>query len=206
MQLAEWLTVVGVCLLGAASPGPSLLIVIRHALAGRAFGLVAAWSHAAGIGGYAVATLFGLTVLLAAYPQIVVVLQLVGAGYLIWLAVGLLRAPAILGGALAPSGTRAFGWAARDGLTIALTNPKIAFFFAALFSQFIEPTHTATERWGMAAVAVMVDGVWYSLVAVLLTQPRVLSAWRRHSARFGRACGALFMVVALWLLVAGWPA
>ena len=203
MGFAQWLTVAGVCLLGAASPGPSLLVVVRHALGGRELGLVTAWSHAIGIGAYAVATLFGLAALLAAYPQVVDVLRLLGAVYLVWLGVGLLRESVVLGGELAPVGGAAVGRAARDGLAMALTNPKIAFFFLALFSQFVDPAHTGAERWGMALVAVAVDGVWYSLVALLLTRPPVMSLLRRRAGQFGRGCGAVFLLVALWLLLAG---
>ena len=62
MTLAMWLSLLVVCLLGAMSPGPSLAIMVKHALSSsRTHALVAAWSHALGIGIYAAATVVGLT-------------------------------------------------------------------------------------------------------------------------------------------------
>ena len=45
--------------------------------------------------------------------------------------------------ALPRSSTRGAGV---EGLVIAVSNPKIALFFAALFSQFIQPDATALEK------------------------------------------------------------
>ena len=62
-----------------------------------------------------------------------------------------------------------------EGFVIALSNPKIAFFFAALFSQFIEPDATAFEKILIASTAAGIDTLWYALVSILLAQTAVLS-------------------------------
>lgn len=88
MILTDWLTVVGVCVLGAVSPGPSLGIVIKHTLiSGRPGGTAAALSHGFGIGLYAFICISGLAFVITTSPALFTTLQWVGAAYLIWLGV-----------------------------------------------------------------------------------------------------------------------
>jgi len=160
-----WLALVAMCWLGAALPGPSLGIILRHALrSGRAAGLAAAWAHASGIGLYAGATAAGLGTWLRAYPGTARWLAGFGALYLAWLGVGSLinarRASAPGDGA----GQPLLG-AGRDGLIIALTNPKVGGFFLALFAQFTGAEVSWLRLAVLIATPVVVDGLWYSLMA-----------------------------------------
>jgi threonine/homoserine/homoserine lactone efflux protein len=69
MTFSVWLSLFAICLLGAMFPGPSLVMVSKHTLAGgRVNGLAAAWVHAIGIGIYALITIVGLAVVLQQSP------------------------------------------------------------------------------------------------------------------------------------------
>ena len=143
MTESQWLSLALICLLGAMSPGPSLAVVVRHSVAGGSrAGIVCAISHAFGIFLWAAMMVSGLGVLVLSSPDIFFALRLAGAAFLFYLGWQAIRVrptePEPGSGASAPGDYA--GSPAREGFLIALSNPKVAVFFAALFSQFISPT------------------------------------------------------------------
>lgn len=200
LDLHSWLLLAGLCLLGAMAPGVSLAVVTHHTLRGswRA-GVSAALAHCLGVGVYAVATVAGLATLLNHFPQLTLVIRAFGTVFLLWLAVKSWRAAG--GPAPEPADTPAHGRAARDGFLIAFLNPKVALFFLALFSQFISPSMDTTARVQIAATAVVIDGGWYSLVAIMLARGRLLDALRRHHDRVERLTAVVLVIaaVAVWV-------
>ena len=177
MTDSQWLSLALVCLLGAMSPGPSLAMVVRHSLAGgRRAGIVCAFSHAFGIFLWAAMMVGGLGVLLLSSPDIFFAVRLAGAAFLFYVGLQAIRArpaEAALSTGTAALGAYA-GSPAREGFIIALSNPKVAVFFAALFSQFISPTAPNAQQWIIAGTAATIDALWYAVVAVLLTRAAVL--------------------------------
>lgn len=198
MSFSTWLALAAVCTLGAMSPGPSLAVVIRQTVAGsRARGVVTGCAHAIGIGIYALLTSFGLAVLITSSPLVYRLLALAGAAYLLWLGAGALRS----GGAMAaPTDGVASGdmlAAARDGFAISLLNPKIAVFFLALFSQFVQPGMSAATHALMSVTAMVVDASWYALVAIVLSRAGMLGVLRRHGRWIDWVTGVVLIALAL---------
>lgn len=200
LDLHSWLLLAGLCLLGAMAPGVSLAVVTHHTLHGswRA-GVSAALAHCLGVGFYATATVAGLAALLHQFPQLTTVIRIAGSLFLIGLALKSWRAAT--GPTPPPTHAPAHGRAARDGFLIAFLNPKVALFFLALFSQFVDPGMTIGARVQVAGTAVLIDGGWYSLVAVALARGPVLAALRRHHDRVERVTAVVlvFTAVAVWL-------
>lgn len=197
MTPALWLPLAAVCALGAMSPGPSLAVVIRNAVGGgRAHGLAAAWAHAAGLGLYALLTVFGLAVVIEQVRLVYLTLSALGAAYLFYLGVRALRA----GGAVQDAATSARHTgairAAREGFFIALSNPKVAVFLLAVFSQFLRPDMGRADHLLMASTATLIDALWYSLVAVLLTRPGWLVALQRRAVWVERITGVVLIALA----------
>ena len=79
---------------------------------------------------------------------------------------------------------------------IALSNPKIAIFFAALFSQFIRPGAALREQLRIAATAAGIDAVWYAVVAVSLSQLGAQRSWRPQLNLLNKVFGAILIVIA----------
>lgn len=170
MDMLSWLSLAGICALGAMSPGPSLLIVLRCAAAGPQQGLACAMAHGGAIALYACLTAFGLAALVTHTPVLFTVLQWGGAAMLVYLGWKALRAPA-------PSSTSvntpapefvSVSRAALQGFGIAFFNPKVAIFFTALFSQFVSAEQMLSTKLGMAGLAAGIDATWYALVALLV--------------------------------------
>ncbi len=198
MTLANWLTIVTICTLGAMSPGPSLAVVLRQTLNnGRREGFIAAVSHGLGIGVYAFASISGIAVLITRSPMLFSLLQWGGAAYLLWLGLSELR-PKTGAEHITADPPRSTG-AARDGFLIAFLNPKVAIFFIALFSQVIGTHTTWVEKLLYAATAMLIDMTWYVLVAWLFSNPRCLQRLRARQRWLERVFGVVLIALALRL-------
>ena len=202
MTWSAWLPLALVCLLGAMSPGPSLAVVARHALRGGARdGIVCAMAHGVGILLWALLMANGLGVLLIQQPNWFAGVQFAGAAFLLYLGIRVLlsQSSAVVSTeAVSDSSTRGAGL---EGFVIALSNPKIALFFAALFSQFIQPDATALEKTLIASTAAGIDTLWYSLVSILLAQTAVLSRLQRHAALLNRLFGGILILLAATVVI-----
>ena len=125
------------------TPGPDVLLVVRHALrCGARAGFFAGLGVAAGCLVHVSAAALGLSALLAGSSQAFAVLKWLGAAYLLYVALGLLRT------ALTPKppslfadGSLQFMVSARNiflqGFGTNVLNPKVALFFLAFVPQFI---------------------------------------------------------------------
>ncbi|WP_439102920.1 LysE family translocator [Congregibacter sp.] len=200
MTLWEWLSLASLCLAGAASPGPSLAVVISASLSGgRINGLAAAWAHAFGVGLYAALTVFGLSAIIATSDRLFTALQTLGAIYLLWLAYGLWRSahgePSIKDTATAHASA-----AARDGFTIAFLNPKLAVFMLALFSQFVHPEAGSGSQATMVSTAFFIDGLWYTLITVAFTRGAWIEGLRKRAGAIDRVFAILLALVAAAIL------
>lgn len=199
MALADWLSLISICLLGALSPGPSLMVILAcTAENGRTAGVLASVGHGLGVFGYALAAASGLNYLLNHYQIAFFGLQLMGAGLLFWLGTRLLRA------ALSPAETApataqpaAFQNAFRDGFLIAVFNPKIAAFFISLFSQFLGDGQPFTLHLSMAGLAGFIDMAVYVFYAVLASTTLVHGLMERYA----RLRDGLFSVILISLSV-----
>lgn len=201
MTPGAWLSVAAVCALGAISPGPSLAVVVRHALSGsRARGIACALAHATGVGLYALVTVAGLAAVMLARPALYRALALAGALYLLWLGMEALRARGAVARATPGVTATGLGAAARDGLVIALLNPKIAAFFLALFSQFVTPGAGVRDGAILWLTAMAIDGAWYTLVALVLSRPGRIERLRRRRAWIERLTGIVLLAVGGWTL------
>lgn len=204
----EWIALAAVCLGGAASPGPSLAVVTSGSIkGGRPSGLSAAWAHALGVGFYAALTVLGLGALITSIAWVFQGLQLAGAAYLFWLAWRLWRASDESGStAESPAekievAAQSPSQAAIDGFAIAFLNPKLAVFMFALLSQFIGDELSMQRGAIMVATVFMTDGLWYTLVAVLLTKGTLLETMRRNSHRIDQGFAIMLALVASVILI-----
>ncbi|MCP1312888.1 MULTISPECIES: LysE family translocator [unclassified Halomonas] len=197
MPLSLWLSLAAICAVGAMSPGPSLALILRHTLGGgRRNGVTAALTHALGVGLYALLTVLGLGALIARHPELFQWVTWLGAGYLAWLGIKALRAGKA--GVLSPGhAATTQGQAAKEGLLVALVNPKLILFFVALLSQFVSPEMGLAAKLIIVMTAVVIDGGWYMIVALGLSHSSVLPWLQRHSHWINRITGVLLLLLAL---------
>ncbi|MFC3282858.1 LysE family translocator [Litchfieldella rifensis] len=197
MPFSLWLSLAAVCAMGAMSPGPSLALVLRHTLGGgRLPGVAAALSHALGVGLYALLTVWGLGALIARQPLLFQFITWVGAAYLAWLGIKALRAGRVA--TWQASGViTSRAQAAREGMLVALGNPKLILFFVALLSQFVSPEMSLAAKTLIVATAMVIDGGWYVLVAMALSHSSVLPWLQARAHWINRLTGVLLLGLAL---------
>ena len=121
-------------------PGPDTAIVTKHALlAGRRGGMYAALGVTVGLAVWTLLAAVGLAAVLRASEVAFFAVKIVGAIYLVWMGIQLLRNPPV---AAEPGGDVGHGRdvatkAARQGLLTDLSNPKVGVFFTSFLPQFV---------------------------------------------------------------------
>ena len=196
MEFHLWLSLVLICVLGALSPGPSLALVIKNTIHGGAKqGYATAISHGLGVAIYAGACIAGLGVLIVNSPVLFQFLQYGGAAFLVYLGVKALLAkkPSTNDDNQAVD-INVNGW--RDGFLIAFLNPKLAIFFIALFSQFIDANASIEQKMIMVSTVGLIDGIWYCLVTFALTRGNIIEKLRNNSHIVDKVTGVVLISLA----------
>jgi len=193
MNLISWLTLIGVCVIGAMSPGPSLAVILQNRVErSLSDALIASWAHAAGIFFWALAASTILGSLFQRIPAIKSYLTVSGAAFLIYLAI---KSWGGHGSDDSAQNTQLpAAWL--TGAGISLLNPKIFVFFTALFSQLIPEEASVTTLLGMATVAGLVDGTWYSFVSLLVGHIGLEKSLSRHRLLLNRASAGFYLIIA----------
>lgn len=194
------------------SPGPDFLAVLRTAAAhGRHQGVVAGLGVTTAIGCWATLALTGLSILLARYAHLYLVLRTVGAVFLILYGLQILWStwrsrgaePVETASPTAAPGLRRSGaartassWRSyRLGLATNLSNPKAVLFFGALFASVMPAGLAPLAKVGVVAAMLVMAAAWFSLVAVLAGSPAVMRGYRRAQRAIDAVAGGLFVLV-----------
>ncbi|MFF2848345.1 LysE family translocator [Streptomyces sp. NPDC058001] len=130
----------GACLLIAASPGPSTVLIIKQSLRSKRSGFLTVLGNETGVFVWGVVAALGLTALLAASQIAYDVLRIVGAVVLVVFGAQALWNARRAKGASAGSWEtpEKSGWASyRGGLLLNLANPKAAIFAMSFLPQFV---------------------------------------------------------------------
>lgn len=156
MNLAQLGSLVLMNLVGAASPGPDVMLVTRMATRSRRHALSTTLGIHVGVVFWCSLTVLGAAALLNAFPAALGFVQLIGGAWLMWMGRGMLTAgwaersspPRNLAAAAARLGSlRSAFW---RGLTTNLANPKIVLFLSAM----IAPLLPAEPGAGVAALVI----------------------------------------------------
>ena len=162
--MQHWTALLGITAaigIGAASPGPSFVMVARTAASqGRPHGLLAA--AGIGVGGliFAILALLGLHSLLNLAPTLYLALKLAGGLYLAWLGWriwrGARQALALPAAASPHSQHRAFA----AGLATQLSNPKTAIVYTSVFAAFLPEQPELSFKILTALAVLLVETGW----------------------------------------------
>ncbi len=121
------------------TPGPSIAYVMSQSFGqGRPAGLISALGLGTGSLLHAIGATLGLSAVVAYSLMVYAVLKYLGAAYLVYLGVGLLRQRTVLQADAVPprlSLSRVY-W---QGVLTEILNPKIALFFLSFLPQFVDP-------------------------------------------------------------------
>jgi threonine/homoserine/homoserine lactone efflux protein len=191
MPEATWLLFIVASLVVITTPGQDMILVMSRSIAqGPGAGVATAAGVSVGLVGHTLLATLGLGAILRTTEWAFVALKVVGAAYLVYLGIKLLRtkdAHLDIGAGDARSMVRLFA----DGALSNLANPKIAVFYFAFLPQFVRPDAqhpTLTILVLGLLFALITFGVkgpvgWFAgrLSSWLRTRPRVLLGMYRGS-------------------------
>ncbi len=199
MAFDLWLAFVAACFAILLIPGPTVLLVLSYALTqGKRVAVGMALGVALGDLVAMTASLLGLGALVLASATLFTALKWVGAAYLIYLGIKLLRAPPMsldMGDPLEKPVKSIFFHAA----AVTALNPKSIAFFIAFVPQFIRPDAALGPQFGIL-IATFVSLAAVNALAYALLADRLRARIRRPGVlkwmtRFGG--GALVSMGAL---------
>lgn len=192
----SWLLFVAASLVLIATPGQDMILVMSRSLSqGPGAGVATAAGVSTGLLGHTVLATLGLGAILRTSEWMFLALKLVGAAYLIYLAVGLLRtrsAELLLRDAPVRSPSRLFF----DGAFSNISNPKVAVFYFAFMPQFVLPG-AAHPTLSVFALGLAFAGLTFLVKGPVGLMAGFLSSWLRSRPRalvwLFRSSGAVLM-------------
>lgn len=194
-------------------PGPNVFYVLTTA-ARR--GVVDGYRAASGVWAGDAVLMFlsaaGVASLMKTYPPVFTAIKYLGAAYLVWIGVGMIRGAWRRWRSSAPSAASAAAPVEpraenpfRKALVVSLLNPKAILFFVSFFIQFVDPAYPypAVSFLVLGAIASVTSAVYLSAIifagTFLATQFR---RRRRLSAGMTSIVGAVFLGFGLRLATA----
>jgi threonine/homoserine/homoserine lactone efflux protein len=196
------ITFIGAAFLLGLAPGPDNLFVLTQSVVrGRMAGMMVTLGLCTGLIVHSCAVAFGVAVIFQTSALAFTVLKFIGAGYLVYLAWQILRAPADKVGSNAPG---AISWRRLyvRGIIMNITNPKVSIFFLAFLPQFADPA-----RGSIPVQMLMLGGIFIGVTIVVFGSIALLAGWcaqwlnrsERNQLRLNKLAGLVFLTLALKL-------
>ena len=200
MTFLLFIQITFVCLLGAMSPGPSMMVVINNAIFKNKFnGILTAIGHGFGIGIYALFAVIGVGLIIKTNVFIFSSLKFLSIIFLFYLGIqAIIKKDQIeYDKTNIKSGMQSF----LQGLSISILNPKIFIWFIAIYSQFMSLDNTYFFNISLVLIASIVDALWYLLLVNLVTFHSILELIKNKSYLMQKIVGFLFIIISMILLI-----
>jgi amino acid exporter len=186
------------------SPGPNILSVIGTSMnRGRDAGKALALGIGAGSFLWGMLTVSGLSALLTMYASVMVVLKVLGAAYLLWLAFKAFRSASrpqnIQISAVDIDG--GFWSYFKAGLVIQMSNPKAAFTWIAIASLAVDPSAPLWVSVFVVLGTTIISISGHFVYAVAFSTMPVVMAYNRFRRWFESALGLFFTFASYRLLM-----
>lgn len=167
----------------------------------RKTGIITAFGFAIAIGIHALYSLLGFAAIISKSIVLFSLIKYAGAAYLIYIGIKALRSKGFNQNINAEGhGSISSFVAFRDGFVTNLFNPKAAVYFLALFSQFITPETPVEVQIIYSLTCIVLTAIWFSFVAIFLTNRHVRKPFLAFSQWIDRVCGGLLIALGIKLI------
>lgn len=187
------------------APGPdNIFVLMQSALYGKKAGVLVTLGLCTGLIVHTSAVAFGVAAIFQTSVVAFMVLKLVGAMYLLYLAWQAFQSSVHRLDASVPA-LRSNAALYRRGIIMNITNPKVTIFFLAFLPQFTSPDHgtLAPQIFLLGGLFILVSLIIFSSIAFMAG---ALGNWLNtsHEAQFylNRIAGTVFILLALKLMTA----
>jgi len=195
--------ILGALLVGAISPGPSFVYIVRTSVAqSRRDGLAGALGMGVGAFIYGALALAGLRTLMTEAGWLYVALKVAGGLYLIYLAVKIFRgAREPVAVAMAGSSAGNVGRSFWLGLATQLSNPKIVAVFGAVFAALLPANPPLWLDLAVPPLIFVQETSWYAIVALAFSSSRPRALYLRAKLWIDRAAGLVIGALGVRLIL-----
>lgn len=190
-----------ICLFGAISPGPSMLLVINNALKSKLNGFMSAIGHGLAIGLYALFSVIGLELLTHNYYNIFIILKILSIIFLFYIGMISITKNKKENLLVKDNNVKNYRIAFLEGFTIAILNPKIFIFFTAIYSQFLSLDNNTVLNFTLVSTAMIVDMIWYIILTILVTVLGFKNFFYRRIFLIRKIVGLLFILISVVLMI-----
>ena len=200
MSIIIFIKILIVCLLGAVSPGPSMVVVMNNALFKNRFhGILTSLGHGFGIGMYALFAVLGIALIIKTNLFVFNGIKFISIIFLIYLGVKSIISKSKLdfGKYNLNDGITSFS----QGVSISLLNPKIFIWFIAIYSQFMSVDNDLFFNTVLVLTAAIVDALWYITLTLLVTSKIALDFIKNKNGLLQKFVGIIFIAIGFLLLV-----
>ena len=200
MSTIIFLQIFFVCLLGAMSPGPSMVVVINNAIfKNRYHGILTSIGHGIGIGIYAFFAVLGIGIAIETNLFLFNGIKILSVIFLIFLGIKSIINKTKLDfdkKNIRKEEATSF----LQGFSISILNPKIFIWFVAIYSQFMSLDNDIIFNSYLVLTAGIVDAAWYFFLTLLVTSNLALEFVKNKIAKLQRFLGIIFIALGLALL------
>ena len=200
MSAITFLQIFVVCLLGAMSPGPSMVVVINNAIfKNRYHGILTSIGHGIGIGIYALFAVLGIGIAIETNLFLFNGIKMLSIIFLIFLGIKSIIYKTNLDFDK-KNITKEEATSFLQGFSISILNPKIFIWFVAIYSQFMSLDNDIIFNSYLVLTAGFVDAAWYIFLTLLVTSNLALEFVKNKIAKLQRFLGIIFIALGLALL------
>lgn len=192
--LPALLSILGTLAIGAMSPGPSFVVVVRAAAgSSRRDGLAAALGMGCGGLVFAGLALAGLQALLMQVAWLYLVLKAAGGAYLVYLGWRIWRGARTPLTAADGTAVVAHGWRRSFAIAFAtqISNPKTAIWYASVFAAFLPNPIPGWMFWALLPLIFALEAGWYTIVACAFSAARPRAIYLGAKLWIDRCAGAV---------------
>ena len=201
MSTITFLQIFFVCLLGAVSPGPSMVVVINNAIfKNRYHGILTSIGHGIGIGIYALFAVLGIGIAIETNLFLFNGIRILSVIFLIYLGVrSIINKTKI--DFDKKNNTKEGATSFLQGFSISILNPKIFIWFVAIYSQFMSLDNDIVFNSYLVLTAGIVDVTWYIALTLLVTSDLALEFVKSKISILQRFLGIILITLGLVLLI-----
>ncbi|MHC8406314.1 LysE family translocator [Pseudomonas sp. TMB3-21] len=198
----EFVALATIHFLAVVAPGADFAVTIRQSVRfGRWVGICTALGIGAGISVHVFYTLLGVGALMHTTPWLLTVAKVVGGAYILYLGASLLRSQpksALEGdkGPDEPKVEQTLAKAFTTGFLTNATNPKATLFFLAIFTTLVSVTTPLSVQAMYGVWMCFVNALWFVIVALFFSSPRVRLMFMRMGHWFERTMGVILILFA----------
>lgn len=207
-EISLLLTLAGVHWIALMSPGPDFALIVQNTSHyGRKTGLTIAAGLSAGILVHSILSITGISYLVQQHPMLFTIVQCLGGSYLLYLGICALRSVAANwsqrhqvsakpSNRLLKNQKQAFS----RGMMTNLLNPKALVFFVSLMSSLVPVTMSVPGKSMAVVILWALALIWFSLLAWLLSTPKLQKKLTSAAIYIDLACGCIFTIIGSLIL------